>query len=131
MECVQPGNWIILALNDGRQVRILYHPRIRLTDHRSLHATPDHDSAAPRAEVRGRKAVFKRQRYPVDRIFKSHKKSVPLQKQCMSLVISKSRHTNNEHNGLRQRAAVFPALERLRQQNRELGLNRDLASKIN
>lgn len=80
-------------------MRNLYHPRISLTDHRSLHATPDHDSGprAPRAEERGRGAVFKRQRHPVERIFKSHEKSVQLQKQCMLLVNSKNRHTDKEH----------------------------------
>lgn len=78
-------------------MRDLYHPRVSLTDHRSLHATPDRDSGAPRAEVRGRGAVFKRQRHPVERIFKSHEKSVQLQKQCMLLVNSKNRHTDKEH----------------------------------
>lgn len=53
-------------------MRNLYHPRISLSDHMSLHATHDHDSGAPRAEVRGREAVFKRQRHPVERIFKPH-----------------------------------------------------------
>lgn len=61
-------------------------------------------------------------------------KSVQLQKQCMLLVNIKSRHANNDHDlggGGWQCVAAFPSLERLRQQNHELGHDGDLASKGN